>query len=64
MPTLEVAARGAEAIRLRQLARRYGVPISEHDVLARDLSLLAPDDAIPPELYAAIADVLVRSGDS
>jgi flagellar biosynthesis protein len=40
-------------------AREAGVPVHEEPALAEALARLELDSDIPPELYAAVAEVLV-----
>ena len=57
----KVVARGADATaaRIREEARRHGVPCVESRPLARTLyRLCRPGEEIPPELYQAVATVL------
>lgn len=60
-PAPEVVARGegeiAEAI--IAAARRHGVPVHQSPHLVELLARLPIDTAIPPELYRAVAEVLV-----
>lgn len=56
-----VTAKGADlmAKRIRDLAREHNVPIMENPPLARTLySQVELDQAIPPNLYAAVAQVI------
>src|SRR5665213_2936324 len=56
-----VVAKGADlmAKRIRELAREHGVPIMENPPLARTLyDKVEIDEAIPPNLYAAVAQVI------
>ncbi len=56
-----VIAKGADlmAKRIRDLAREHGVPIMENPPLARTLyDKVEIDQAIPPNLYAAVAQVI------
>lgn len=56
-----VVAKGADlmAKRIRELAREHGVPIMENPPLARTLyDRVEIDEAIPPNLYAAVAQVI------
>ena len=57
----KVVARGADALaaRIREEARRAGVPCVESKLLARTLHRVTrPGEEIPPELYQAVATVL------
>lgn len=60
MEAPKVVARGRRlmAAKIRQLARRHGVPIVRNVPLARALVDLELDDEIPAELYEAVAEVL------
>ena len=56
-----VTAKGADLLakRIRQLAQEHGVPIMENPPLARTLyEKVDLDQAIPPNLYAAVAQVI------
>ena len=56
-----VVAKGADLLakRIRELAREHGVPIMENPPLARTLyERVELDQAIPPHLYAAVAQVI------
>ncbi|MDR2530101.1 MAG: flagellar biosynthesis protein FlhB [Oscillospiraceae bacterium] len=57
-----VVAKGADyiALRIKELARVHNVPTVENRPLARSLfELCEVDDAIPEQLYQAVADVLL-----
>lgn len=56
-----VTAKGADLVakRIREIAQQYGVPIMENAPLARTLyAKVELDQAIPPNLYAAVAQVI------
>lgn len=56
-----VTAKGADflALRIRELAREHGIPIMENAPLARALyERVELDQMIPPNLYAAVAQVI------
>lgn len=56
-----LVAKGADlmAKRIRELAREHGIPIMENPPLARTLYEKVPiDSPIPPNLYAAVAQVI------
>jgi flagellar biosynthesis protein FlhB len=57
-PTVVASGRRALARRIIREARRAAVPVIHDAPLARNLSELAPGDAIPVELYEAVAAVL------
>lgn len=58
-PKLVAAGAGHVADRILALAREAGVPVREDAALADALARLQLDLAIPPELYAAVAEALV-----
>jgi len=66
VPRVLVRAADAAALRVRELAAEYGIPIVENVSLARALFRDArPGDAIPRAQYVAVAEVvaaLMRSG--
>jgi flagellar biosynthetic protein FlhB len=56
-----VVAKGADLVakRIRDLGREHGVPIMENPPLARTLyERVELDAAVPPNLYAAVAQVI------
>jgi len=56
-----LVAKGVDymAEKIRQIARAYGVPILRRPELARTIyDTLKPGQAIPPELYVAVAEIL------
>lgn len=56
-----VIAKGTDllAIRIKEIAREYNIPIREQPKLARDLYRLCEiDDYIPQELFRAVAEIL------
>ncbi|MBV8435085.1 MAG: EscU/YscU/HrcU family type III secretion system export apparatus switch protein, partial [Candidatus Eremiobacteraeota bacterium] len=56
-----VSAKGVDLLakRIRQIAEENGVPIMENPPLARTLyEKVELDQAIPPNLYAAVAQVI------
>jgi flagellar biosynthetic protein FlhB len=56
-----VVAKGADhlAIRIRQIAMKHGIPIVERKPLARALyKQVQVGQEVPPDLYAAVAEVL------
>jgi flagellar biosynthesis protein len=58
-PRVVAAGAGEIAARIVDLARAAGVPVHEEPALAEALARLEVDADIPPELYAAVAEVLV-----
>ena len=57
-PRLLAAGKGEFARRIVEEARAAGVPVVADPELARSLSRLEGGEVIPPELYAAVAQVL------
>lgn len=58
-PIVVASGRGALAERIIERAKEAKVPVHEDDKLAETLSRLEIGDAIPPELYEAVAEILV-----
>lgn len=56
-PRVTATGAGQVADRILEAARQHGVPIQEDPDLAEALSQLDLWQAIPPELYAVIAEV-------
>jgi flagellar biosynthetic protein FlhB len=62
MEAPRVVAKGTElfAERIKDIARKNGVPVVENPVLARALfRLVEIDQEIPPDLYQAVAEILM-----
>ncbi len=57
-PRIVAKGRGAVAARILEMAREYGIPIHEDPELIEALARLDVAEQIPPELYAAMAEVL------
>jgi flagellar biosynthesis protein len=57
-PRVVASGKGELARRIIQEAEQHQVPVYEDPDLARLLSMLPIDSAIPPELYTAVAEVL------
>ncbi|TKB80677.1 MAG: hypothetical protein E8D45_03035 [Nitrospira sp.] len=57
-PRVTAQGRGEMAQRIIQEAKRAGVPIREDPTLVDLLLQLDLDQAIPPELYQAVAEIL------
>jgi flagellar biosynthesis protein len=57
----QVIATGAGLIaeRIVEIAREQGVPVREEPALAEALARLELEQEIPPDLFAAVAEVLV-----
>lgn len=58
-PTVVAAGAGAAADRIEAIARENNVPVQHDGPLAEALSRLPVDTEIPPELYRAVAEVLI-----
>ena len=52
-------ARASIGAKIIELAREHDIPIEENEVLAGALSHVEIGDEIPPDLYKAVAEVLV-----
>lgn len=57
-PRVIAAGRGPIAEEIIAVARRNGVPLHEDPVLVEALAAVQVGEAIPPELYALVAEVL------
>lgn len=58
-PKVIASGRGALAERIIEKAKESDVPIHRDDKLADTLSRLEIGDAIPPQLYEVVAEILV-----
>ncbi len=60
LPAPKVVAKGADflAEKIKEVARKHGVPIVEDKPLARSLYKLKLDSYIPEELYRAVAQII------
>jgi len=58
-PRVTAAGRGELARTIREMAEAHGVPVYEDAGLAKTLYRLGVNTEIPPELYEAVAQVLV-----
>ena len=58
-PRVVASGKGALAERIIEKAKEADVPVHADDKLAETLSRLEIGDAIPPELYEAVAEILV-----
>lgn len=58
-PRVLASGQGVLADRIVELARQAGVPILADPALARALASVELESAIPPELYAIVAEVLM-----
>ncbi|MEQ8765145.1 MAG: EscU/YscU/HrcU family type III secretion system export apparatus switch protein [Planctomycetota bacterium] len=57
-PTVTAAGRGAIAERIIERAKSHGIPIHEDPELVEAMAALKQGEAIPEELYLAVAQVL------
>ena len=58
-PTVIASGKGVVAERIIEKAEDSDVPVYEDEKLAGTLSKLELGDAIPPELYGVVAEILV-----
>lgn len=58
-PRVIATGGGHLAEKIIEEARKENIPVHEDEKLARTLSKLEVGDAIPPELYEVVAEVLV-----
>lgn len=58
-PRVVAKGKGALGEKIVEIAKANDVPIEENEVLAGALSNVELGDEIPPELYRAVAEVLV-----
>ena len=58
-PRLLAKGKGTVADRILEIARRNGIPIREDRELVQVLASLDLYQEIPPELYKAVAEILV-----
>ncbi len=62
-PTILASGKGHMADRIIEEAKKHDVPFYQDNALAETLSKLEIGDAIPPELYEAVAEILVFVND-
>ena len=58
-PRVVAKGRGSIGEKIIEIAQAHDIPIEENEVLAGALSKVELGDEIPPELYKAVAEVLV-----
>jgi len=58
-PRVVASGAGLVADRIVELAREQGVPVREEPALVEALARLELEQEIPPELFVAVAEVLV-----
>ena len=57
-PKVVAKGEGSIAQAIRQIAEKNGIPVRRDDTLVELLAQIEIDREIPPELYAAIAELL------
>lgn len=60
VPKIVATGRGAMADKIEEIARQENIPIHRDKVLAQMLAELGAGVEIPPELYQAVAKILVQ----
>ena len=58
-PRVVAKGRGSIGEKIIEVAKAHDIPIEENEVLAGALSHVEIGDEIPPELYKAVAEVLI-----
>ena len=58
-PRVVAKGKGTVGARIVELAKAHDIPIEENEVLAGALSKVELGEEIPPDLYKAVAEVLV-----
>jgi flagellar biosynthesis protein len=58
-PRVVAKGKGAIGKKIIEVANAHDIPIEENEVLAGALSNVELGDEIPPELYKAVAEVLI-----
>lgn len=59
-PIVTASGQGLIAEKILSLAEEHGIPIEKNPSLAKALRKLSPGQEIPPDLYEAIAVLLVH----
>ena len=59
VPMVTAAGKGRAAERIVELAKENKIPIQKNPMLAESLSALQIGEEIPPDLYQAVAQILV-----
>lgn len=57
-PRIKAKGVGVVAEKIIELAKKHGVPIKDDPDLVEILSQLEIDEAIPPEIYVVVAELL------
>lgn len=58
-PVVVAKGRGTIGEKIVEIAKAHDIPIEENEILAGALSKVELGDEIPPDLYKAVAEVLV-----
>jgi flagellar biosynthesis protein len=58
-PRVVAKGKGAIGARIVEIAKAHDIPIEENEVLAGALSKVELGEEIPPDLYKAVAEVLI-----
>ena len=58
-PMVVAGGQGKLAQKIKEIAQEYKIPVYQDEALAKTLVKLGAQVEIPPELYAAVAQVLV-----
>lgn len=58
-PVVVAKGNGTIGEKIVEIAKAHGIPIEENEVLAGALSKIELGEEIPPDLYKAVAEVLV-----
>ena len=58
-PRIVATGKGYVADKIIEVANQENVPVHQDDAVARTLSKLELGDAIPPELYEVVAQILI-----
>ncbi|WP_031516791.1 EscU/YscU/HrcU family type III secretion system export apparatus switch protein [Desulfofalx alkaliphila] len=59
-PKVVAAGHGRVAEKIEEIARQEGIPIHQDKVLAQALTDLGVGAEIPPDLYEAVAKILIQ----
>lgn len=58
-PVVVAKGKGRIGIKIVEIAKTHDIPIEENEILAGALSKVELGEEIPPDLYKAVAEVLV-----
>lgn len=58
-PRVVAKGKGAIGAKIVEIAKAHDIPIEENEVLAGALSKVELGEEIPPDLYKAVAEVLI-----